>query len=145
MESGKQLLTLTGHLSWVDAVALTPDGRQAVSASLDSTLKIWDMENGRELRTLRGHSDLVRAVALTPDGRRVVSASNDNTLKIWDLESGSIIASFMGDSSMISCAVAPDGLTIIAGDANGKVHFLRLEGFSLSKEPKSHPQHGTAT
>ena len=38
------------------AVAVTPDGQRAVSASKDKTLKVWDLESGRELRTLEGHS-----------------------------------------------------------------------------------------
>ena len=46
-------LTLRGHTDSVDAVALTPDGRLAVSASRDKTLKVWEVESGRELRTLK--------------------------------------------------------------------------------------------
>ena len=38
-------------------MAVTPDGRLAVSASGDQTLKVWDVESGRELRTLTGHSE----------------------------------------------------------------------------------------
>ena len=41
----------------VTGVAVSPDGRRAVSASDDKTLKVWDLESGRELRTLEGHSD----------------------------------------------------------------------------------------
>ncbi len=41
------------------AVAVTPDGQRAVSASTDKTLKVWDLGSGRELRTLTGHSDMV--------------------------------------------------------------------------------------
>jgi WD40 repeat protein len=50
-------------------VAVTPDGRRAVSASSDKTLKVWELESGRLLRTLEGHAGSVRAVAVTPDGR----------------------------------------------------------------------------
>ncbi|MBV8282723.1 MAG: hypothetical protein JO347_11790, partial [Candidatus Eremiobacteraeota bacterium] len=73
--------TLEGHHHVID-VAITPDGRQAVSASRDNTLKIWDLEHGDELRTLQGHSDTVNSVAISPDGQRIVSASSDKTLKI---------------------------------------------------------------
>jgi WD40 repeat protein len=77
-----------GHSSSVDAVAVTSDGRLAVSASDDETLKVWKVGSGRELRTLAGHSGRVLSVALSGDGRLAVSASNDRTLRVWDLASG---------------------------------------------------------
>ncbi|MEC4989823.1 MAG: WD40 repeat domain-containing protein, partial [Oscillatoria sp. PMC 1068.18] len=46
--------TLTGHSSWVRAVAITPDGKQAVYGSSDNTLKLWDLATGQEIRTLTG-------------------------------------------------------------------------------------------
>ncbi len=80
--NGALLRTLTGHRDSVNAVAITPDGKQAVSASGDNTLKLWDLATGEELATLTGHSDSVNAVAITPDGKQAVSASGDNTLKL---------------------------------------------------------------
>ena len=59
-------------------MAVTPDGRRAVSASADDTLKVWDLESGRELHTLSGHAHSVFTVAVRPDGRRAVSASAYN-------------------------------------------------------------------
>ena len=56
LESGRELRTLAGHSEWVYGVAVSADGRLAVSASRDKTLKVWDLESGRELRTLAGHS-----------------------------------------------------------------------------------------
>ena len=47
------LRTLEGHSSYVNAVAVTPDGRQAVSASYDNTLKLWDLETGLSIATFR--------------------------------------------------------------------------------------------
>ena len=61
-----------------------------------------------------------------PDGRRAVSASDDRTLKAWDLQSGAIVAAFTCDGAAYSCAFA-DAHTIVAGDAGGHLHFLRLE------------------
>ena len=46
--------TLEGHSAAVSGVAVTPDGKRAVSASDDNTLKVWDLETGRALRTLEG-------------------------------------------------------------------------------------------
>ncbi|MEG3978275.1 hypothetical protein QT970_27210, partial [Microcoleus sp. herbarium8] len=77
-----------------------------------------------------GHSDRVYAVAIAPDGLTAISASDDKTLKIWDLLTGKEVASFSGDSPFKGCAVLPDGVTVVAGDSSGRVHFLRLEGVS---------------
>ena len=51
LASGCDLLTLTGHSGAVMSVAVTGDGRRAVSASLDCTLKVWDLESGGCLAT----------------------------------------------------------------------------------------------
>jgi WD40 repeat protein len=149
--------TLAGHFGWVNAVAVTPDGKQAVSASNDQMLKVWNLrrgrevrtsvtpdgkqavsasndqmlkvwnlKRGREVRTLVGHSGWVHAVAVTPDGKKAVSASSDRTLRVWDLASGRTAATFTTDAEVLACAVAPDGITIVAGDRSGRLHFLRL-------------------
>ncbi len=78
-------------------------------------------------RTLKGHTSTVWPISVTPDGRRAISASDDTTLKVWDIESGRIIAGFCGDGALNSCATTPDGKTIVAGEASGSVHFMRLE------------------
>jgi WD40 repeat protein len=117
---------LEGHTEFVLAVAVTPDSRCAVSASDDGTLRLWDLQSGRTIRQLEGHTEFVLAVAVTPDGCRAVSASDDQTLQLWDLESGKEIAAFTAESGINSCAVSPDGQTIIAGEYSGQVHLLRL-------------------
>lgn len=108
-------------------MAIAPDGKQAVSASDDKTLKLWDLATGSEVATLTGHSGWVNAVAIA-DGRFAVSGSEDKTLKVWDLLTGNEVATFSGDSGFNCCAVAQDGVTVVAGDESGRVHFLRLEG-----------------
>jgi len=46
-------------------VALTPDGRRAVSASDDRTLRVWDTETGEEMATIVLDGRLT-CVALVP-------------------------------------------------------------------------------
>jgi hypothetical protein len=46
------------------------------------------------------------------------------------LLTGKEVASFSGEGAFSGCAFAPDGVTVVAGDVSGRVHFLRLEGVS---------------
>ena len=130
LASGRELRTLKGHSDHVTGVVVTPDGQRLVSASSDQTLKVWEL-GGHELRTLSGHSGPVRAVAVTPNGQCAVSASDDRTVKVWDLETGEVLATFTGDWPAHCCAFSDALNLIVAGDAGGHVHFLRLE------EPKA--------
>jgi WD40 repeat protein len=64
---------------------VTPDGRYAISASKDRTLRIWDLERGRELDCSDDQGEAVWSVTVTPNGRRVISGALDGTLKVWQL------------------------------------------------------------
>ena len=124
---GPLLRTLTGHSGEVSAVAVTPDGKQAVSASGDKTLKVWDLETGRALRTLEGHSEFVNGVAVTPDGKRAVSASSDQTLKVWDLETGRALRTLEGHSYVSGVAVTPDGKRAVSASYDNTRKVWDLE------------------
>ena len=47
------LRVLPGHGGWVHALAMTPDGRTAVSGSDDGTVRVWDLATG-QARHARG-------------------------------------------------------------------------------------------
>jgi WD40 repeat protein len=57
-----------GHSNAIHSAAFSPDGRRIVSASQDSTVKVWDAETGMEVRTFSGHTGNVNSAAFSPDG-----------------------------------------------------------------------------
>jgi WD40 repeat protein len=131
--TGKKIRTLKGRTKEFSAVAVTPDGQRAISGSSDGTIKVWDLETCKEIRTFKVHEGIVFAIAVFHDNRTAISGSYDGTIKIWDLETENIITTFSG-GSMTAIAVAKDEINIIAGDNEGRVHFLVLE--NMSKSPR---------
>ena len=99
------LRTVEGHSSAVSGVAVTPDGKLAVSASTDQRLRVWDLETGRMLRTLQADCpwQIDVAVTITPDGKGVVSTSGDHALKVSDLETGRTLPILGGSMAWRRC------------------------------------------
>jgi hypothetical protein len=84
--TGACLRSFEGHTGWVTALAVTPDGRFALSGSADKTLRLWELGTGACLHTFEGHTHKIHAVAVTPDGRFALSLGEDNTLRLWELD-----------------------------------------------------------
>ena len=125
LETGRELFTLAGHSASVRGCAISANGKRAVSASVDQTVKVWDLETGRELLTLTGHSNSVNGCAISGDGKRAVSASYDETVRVWDLQAGECLSTLAVDGPLKACAMSLDGLTIVAAGARG-IYFLKL-------------------
>ena len=67
LQQGKELHTLRGHDTSVNTVAVTQDGKIAVSGGRDRTLRVWDLNRGKSLKTLKGHRGWVTDLAILPN------------------------------------------------------------------------------
>jgi WD40 repeat protein/pimeloyl-ACP methyl ester carboxylesterase len=127
LDTGEVIETLEGDSAWVKSLAVLPGGKRVISTPHGRMLKLWDLETGKVIQILEGHSDWSHSAAVLPDGKRAISASSDQTLKLWDLETGEVIANLRGDCQFSCCTIAPNEVTIVAGDWAGRVHIFRLE------------------
>jgi WD40 repeat protein len=144
LESGAKLGSLNRRSNTATAVtvppdekpmAVTPDGRRAISASDDHTIKLWDLESGAELRSLEDPSSRVTAIAVAPDGRHAISGFHDGTLKLWELESGTELRSLQGHGDAVNAvAVTPDGKRAVSAS---KDHTLRVWDLESGAELRS--------
>ncbi|KAK2034265.1 hypothetical protein LX32DRAFT_552142 [Colletotrichum zoysiae] len=98
------LQTLEGHTESVTSVAFCGDRMQLVSASWDSTIKIWDSATGQCIQTLHGHTSGVLSIAMSSDSRHLASGSYDHTVKIWDSITGHCIKTLSGHTDRV-CSV----------------------------------------
>ena len=81
------LLLQLGHADAVSAVATSADGETMITASLDSTIRIWRVREGVRvlIRVLAHHTIGVTALALAPDGRHLASGDGSGLVRVWDL------------------------------------------------------------
>ena len=148
-ERGECVRTLDGHLGSVEAVAALPDGKRALSGSVDHTLKLWDLATGQCLHTLEGHSanvvfdfldvfDGVPVVAL-PDGKHAISGSPDYSLKLWDFEAGQCLRTFRGHNKWVTAVeVLSDGKRAISASRDKTVKLWDLETGKCLRTLKGH-------
>jgi WD40 repeat protein len=123
------LRTLEGHSGAVTSVSMTPDGKRAVSGSVDGSLRLWDLDGGACLRALHGHGGTVTSISVTPDARLVVSGSDDSTLRVWDLDNGQCLRTLEGhNGSVKSVSVTPDGRRVVSGGEDTTLRVWDLDG-----------------
>src|SRR5262249_11495815 len=83
-ETGDELFTI--ELGGVTSAHFSPDGSSVVTASLNRTVRVWDVRTGHQTKQLLGHGGDVNGARFSPDGSRIVSASGDHTVRVWDPE-----------------------------------------------------------
>ena len=67
------------------SVAISADGKYALSASADSSIILWDIQSGAQVRRFTGHTDDVRSISFGPDSTYALSGSSDGTLRQWQI------------------------------------------------------------
>ncbi|MFK7847779.1 MAG: NB-ARC domain-containing protein [Rhodothermales bacterium] len=122
---------LSGHTGPIRHLALTPMGYHLVSAGEDKIIRVWDLSMDQVVFELKGHEKDIRQIAVSRDGRHIASTSDDHALFLWDLEEGKRISSFYADHPLTRCIFTIDGHRVVAGDAGGGVHFLRIDDLSF--------------
>lgn len=115
MRTKQQILALTGHKQTVTDLKCQEADPQIITASSDSTIKLWDLAAGKTMTTLTHHKKSVRALALNPNSFSFASASPDN-IKQWKCPNGDFIQNLVGHRTIINTmACNQDGVLFSGG------------------------------
>jgi WD40 repeat protein len=127
-----KLLELEGHTGSVHGLAVSPDGRLALSCSGfpkgDGTVRLWDLRTGKEVRRFEGHNEQVLCVSFSPDGKRALSGGTSTLARMWDVATGEEIRSFRGHTSELSTAVfSPDMRRVLTASHDSTLRLWDAE------------------
>ncbi|ACA17510.1 cytochrome c class I [Methylobacterium sp. 4-46] len=119
---------LRGHGGPVRALAVSPDGRVAISGSFDQSAILWAIDEGAALAVLRFHDGAVNAAAALPDGR-MATGGEDGRVALWRLGSAEPVAVFADHAGPIAgLAVSPDGARLASASWDGTARIRPLPG-----------------
>jgi WD40 repeat protein len=90
---------VVAHAEGVASARFNHGGTRFVTASYDSTARVWVMENRRVDVVLKGHSDFVWHAEFSRDDRQIVTASVDRTSRIWDANTGILRRTLAGHAA----------------------------------------------
>ena len=107
-------MELKGHTGHVYNITFSIDGKRIVTASEDSTLRVWDAITGRCLSIIHVQTNDVQSIAFSPNGRQIVGAIGDK-LHLWSVSSGRCILTMNGHTSHIKYSgFSTDGKKIVS-------------------------------
>ena len=102
------IFELTDGHTWPPTRVITShDGKLAISAASDQTIKIWRLANIRPQTATEGHSDRVNSLTLLPDNQFAISAASDDTLKVWNLATCKVHRTLAGHLKRVNAVAVP--------------------------------------
>uniref|UniRef100_A0A671KZS5 WD repeat-containing protein 48 n=1 Tax=Sinocyclocheilus anshuiensis TaxID=1608454 RepID=A0A671KZS5_9TELE len=119
------IASMEHHTDWVNDIILCCNGKTLISASSDTTVKVWNAHKGFCMSTLRTHKDYVKALAYAKEKELVASAGLDRQIFLWDVNTLTALtasnntvttSSLSGNKdSIYSLAMNQTGTVIISG------------------------------
>lgn len=109
----------------VNALAFSPDGSLLLTASQDTSVRLWSLADGEQVSESYEHFSFVKGAAFAESF--AVTSGWDRTLIIWDTadETLAVRSQITGYDAVIEhLAVSPDGTRIAFGVGDGRVRVV---------------------
>ena len=131
----KNIMIFEGHNHYVMSVVFNPkDGNSFASASLDKTVKVWNIGAATPNYTLEGHEKGVNWVDYYHGGEKpyMVTAADDKTVKVWDYQNKTCVQTLDGHTQNVCVACFhPELPIIISGSEDGTVKLWHANTYRL--------------
>ncbi|XP_068249649.1 coatomer subunit beta' isoform X2 [Palaemon carinicauda] len=124
-----------GHSHYVMQIVINPkDNNTFASASLDRTVKVWQLGSSQPNFTLEGHQRGVNCVDYYHGGDKpyLISGADDSLVKIWDYQNKTCVQTLEGHSQNVSSvSFHPELPIILTGSEDCTVRVWHVNTYRL--------------
>uniref|UniRef100_A0A2S2R565 Coatomer subunit beta' n=1 Tax=Sipha flava TaxID=143950 RepID=A0A2S2R565_9HEMI len=124
-----------GHTHYVMQIMINPkDNNTFASASLDRTVKVWQLGSSTPNFTLEGHEKGVNCVDYYHAGDKpyLISGADDRLVKIWDYQNKTCVQTLEGHAQNISAVCFhPELPIVLTGSEDGTVRIWHSGTYRL--------------
>jgi WD40 repeat protein len=121
-ESGELEKTLKGHQDHVYGVDFSRNGQQAISWSMDRTVRFWETKTGKEFRKSTVGSGFGGLVSFNPVGQTIALTSD--SVRVFDVESEKQLFKYEGENDFNSLTYSSDGKRLFVVQEKTKLVLL---------------------
>ncbi|MGF1524074.1 MAG: protein kinase [Leptolyngbyaceae cyanobacterium] len=133
------LRTFSEHQSSVNALQLLSDKQRFVSASADTTIRLWNLSTGNMLQTYEEHTTFVNTIALSPDETVLYSGSADGSIYYWDFATAEKLGEFpRHEGAVNTLARTPDGRLLVSGSSDGLIRLWSTRSQEIVQTLEGH-------
>lgn len=129
LEEGAKPQSLAGHVTAVESLAFSPNGKLLVSHATENSAKIWDL-TVKTSETGEGHSEPVREIVFASNFKLVVASDLVRKITIWDVLHGTLKSqlTFDGLTAIATTEKAP----LLGVGLTREVHIINLDSMSTT-------------
>eukprot|EP01113_Clastostelium_recurvatum_P034708 TRINITY_DN4742_c0_g1_i2.p1 TRINITY_DN4742_c0_g1~~TRINITY_DN4742_c0_g1_i2.p1 ORF type:complete len:409 (-),score=107.87 TRINITY_DN4742_c0_g1_i2:95-1321(-) len=109
---------LEGHTDSIIQTAFSYDGKYVATASLDATVKIWDVESTALVDTLEGPGGGLEWIDWHPRGHVVLGGAEDGSCFLWKVAPAEMMGIFAHPQAVSCGKFSPNGKAIVTGCAD---------------------------
>ena len=139
VSSGFCHVTFADHSSAISAVEVSKQGQILFSASLDGTVRAFDLIRYRNFRTFTSPNPVqFTCLAVDPSGEIVVAGGSGEAFEmyLWSVQTGKLIDVLPGHEGPIAgLAFSPLGDKVVSASWDGTARIWDVYGRSTSVEP----------
>ncbi|XP_054154026.1 WD repeat-containing protein 48-like [Oppia nitens] len=120
-QANPYIQSMEHHTDWCNDIILCCGGKNLISASSDTTVKVWNANKGFCMSTLRTHKDYVKCLAYAKDKEQVASAGLDRAIFLWDVNTLTALTASNNTVTTSSLTGNKDSIYSLAMNSAGTV------------------------